>query len=458
MITRKTVFFIFFVLSLFLYFSKFSNLLTFDADQEYYAYKYIEIVKEHKLTLLGIETSAGGMFVGPLYTYLSTLIYWLFQGNPIGIYIATLLFASTQAGLTYILFSRVKGQRIGLIAGFLVLFSATLWNKAFSPSVIPLIYPFSLVFLYAMIESQHDMQYFNWLFILLGSAIHLHISLLSFFPILLIFLFWKRPRKFKNPINWLKGLGFIIFFSLPLLLFEARHNFIIFQNARSFLNKTIYPQDSGNFSIINHVIDVLKSLVEMLKYILTPNPGILVFILLMAVGIYSVFKFKKDKTVQIAVLLFVPALILFILYRGPQPDYYFYFLLPAFFLLLAIFIDRMNRSIITAIPVFLLLILLLFQNLSFIYHTFNPYHLFLKWNVAKYIKSEAQEKNIKLLYDTDLGLGFGFNYLLDYEEVRRKENDFDEVYQIIIRRIKADKSKEFRVPGSPVTVQVRKID
>ena len=181
------IIFIFFLLSIVLYFYKFQKMLTFDADQEFYANQYVQIAKNHKLTLIGIQTSLGRMFVGPLYTYFSTFIYWIFKGNPVGIFLITLFFVSSQASLAYWLFTIMKNRKIGIIAGFLSLFSFSLWSKAFSPSVINFIFPIGLLFLYSLTQVADKNKHIILLSLLLGLSLHLHFSLWIFFPIILIF-------------------------------------------------------------------------------------------------------------------------------------------------------------------------------------------------------------------------------------------------------------------------------
>lgn len=182
-----------FCAALFLYVYKMPDLVTFDYDQEFYAQEYVKIVKEHKLTLLGMETSIGGMFVGPLYTYFSTFVYWLFGGNPLGIFIVTIIVSATYPSLTYLLFTRLSQQkRIGILGGLLVLFCIPLWSKVYTPSVITFLYPIGLVFWYLLTKLQSNKKYLIWIGLLLGLSLHLHFSLLFFFPIVLVYVIWKK--------------------------------------------------------------------------------------------------------------------------------------------------------------------------------------------------------------------------------------------------------------------------
>src|SRR4030042_3010525 len=195
---RLIIFLFFLLLSIVLYFYKFRRLLSFDADQEYYAYQYVQIFINHKFTLIGIETSIGGMFVGPLYTYFSAFIYRLSHGNPIGIFWITLLLVSFQSGLTYWLFTLLKSEKVGIVAGSLTLFSYSLWNKSFSPSVINFLFPFGLLFLFCLSKVINKKKYILWLSLLLGISLHLHFSLWLFFPVVLAFFIWRHLINRNN--------------------------------------------------------------------------------------------------------------------------------------------------------------------------------------------------------------------------------------------------------------------
>ena len=78
--------------------------------------------------------------------------------------------------------------------------------------------------------------------------------------------------------------------------------------------------------------------------------------------------------------------------------------------------------------------------------------------IIKYIKDEAQNNPVKILYDTELGLGFGFNYLLDQGKVRRADTNFQDIYQIVIRKVHNKQGVEFQEPNSPIAIKVVKFN
>lgn len=454
---RLIIFLLFFLLSLVLYFNKFGRLLTFDADQEYYAYQYVQIFLNHKFTLIGIETSIGGMFVGPLYTYFSAFIYWLFHGNPIGIFWVTLFLVSFQSSLTYWFFSLLKSEKVGIVAGLLTLFSYSLWNKAFSPSAINFLYPFGLLFLFCLSQVINKKKYILWLCLLLGISLHLHFSLWLFFPVVLIFFIRRHLINRHNVIELISGSIIILVFLSPLLLFDTRHNFLISKNLINFIGQSFFNRLTDN-NIFSHALKVANSFVEVLTNYLSVNPNILVNGLIGAVLLFFMIKITKDYILQIAALIFTVTFLFFSFYNGPLPDYYFYILIAPFIYVLALFIIEINKYKIISIPIYLFLLVLIIQYLQTMNSVFNPYNFYRKLDAVKYIKYQSQGKPIKISYDTDLGLGYGFNYLLDYERVAKVETNYQDIYQIVLRKENNQQGVEFREPNSSASIKVVRLN
>lgn len=444
----------FFIASLFLYFYRFPKMLTFDADQEFYANEYQKTVEQRKLTLLGIETSIGGMFVGPLYTYFNIFVYWISKGNPLGIFLVTLIIVSSQAGLTYLLFSKLKNQKVGIFGGFLVLISAGLWNKAFAPSAINLLYPMGLLFFYLIIKFKERKKYFFWLGVLLAFALQIHFSLFFFFPIVFIFFIWQRLITKKNAVSLFQIILFTLISLSPLVIFDLRHNFFIANNFWRFLTSSVNSQ--GAFSL-TETSGVFIGLSELFSHILVPKPPFFIYIFLALAFVYFAAYFKKESSYKVMSIIYIVSIILFLFYRGPEPDYFFYFLLAPFFFVAAQFLYLLSRNKLLKWPVYLFLSFIAIQNLQFISSTLNHYNFRLKREVARYIKRESQGKKVKISYDTELGLGFGFDYLLKYEGVNIDNNDFQQQYHIVIKNYENYPGVEFREPGSPVSIKVAKL-
>lgn len=449
---------LFFIISLFLYFWDFDKKLIFDADQEYYANQYVEIVKNHKLTLLGIETSVGKLFVGPLYTYCTAFIYWLFQGDPIGIYLLTLFAVSFQASLTYILFTKLATHGVGVFGGIFVFLALLLWGKAYAPSVINTLYPMGLLFFYALGKLKEHKRYLPLLGFLLGLSLHLHVSLWIFFPIVLFVLFQQKKSYFFSK-EFALTIGIIVLFLSPLLLFELRHQFFVAKNILltvqhlSITQPSSLPLEAGR-----RIYAVLTSFIILFTTILTPSARRVMYGFLCILIWYFFTHLGKHYLFRLSLLIFSTSFVIFLFYPGSLTDYYFYFQLAPFFFIVAFFFGSISQNKIGYQASIGIISVLTVINIQQMLYTINPYNLSLKKDVAAYIKAQTQDQPVQVYYDTDLGLQFGFDYLLRYKGVWLVDKPDNLIYQIIIRSGNQMNGKIFYAPGSPVAIRVVQLD
>lgn len=437
-----------FVISLFLYSFKFPQVAVFDADQDYYGNQYLSIVKDHKLTLLGIEASVGGLYVGPLYTYASSLIYAISSGNPIGVFLASIIIGALQAPVTYLLFAKLQNKKTAIFASLFVLFSYALWQKAFAPSVIGLTYLSGLVFFYFLANLSKNPKNLIYLGIICGLALHLHISLFIFIPSTIVYLILKKP---KIPARYLTlTVITILAFASPLILFELRHNFFLTRNlADFFANSTA----TGHKNYIVNLLDVNNSLLNVYAFFLDPK-GVIGKMLVIFTVPYFIIKVKKNQAFQTAGLVILLSIIIFSLYFGSFSDYYFYFLIPPFLFVFASLcasiynINRIKYFFLIAIG------LIIFTNVIHMQKHINPYNYFIKQKAISYLKHEVKDKKVKVYFDTELGLSVGFDYLLKYNRLNQKDTNFEELYQIAIKGNKKTPGAYFQQEGVPNTIRV----
>ncbi len=446
---------LFYCTALLLLFCKTSQLFTFDYDQEFYAYEYIKIATQHKLTLLGMETSVGGLFVGPLYTYFSSIVYWLANGSPMGMFVVTLLIAAAQPALTYLLFRRLsQDRRVGVIGGLLVLFSVSLWSKAYAPSVIIFLYPSGLLFWYILTKLPTNKTYILWLGLLLGISFHLHFSLFLFIPIVFVFIFLKKLSRFIGARKIIGTFLLVILFISPFVMFDLRHNFLLLKNIVGFMTQQTYAADQ--LTIPHHLGGVFQSAFDTFTHAVTVRQSVFAQVVVFSTVLFAIIKRRKYSGMESALVMWGVTFFLFLLYHGGRPDYYFFFLLPAFFYCLAIFSNSV-RPLFFRATLYIFLVFSWGNNLLAMSKAYNPYNYFIKSEAVSYIKSQTQVKAVKILYDTDLGLSFGFKYLLDFVGVNQDLSKYEAVYQIVLRPNNHLAGKEFRIPNSPNAIFVVKL-
>ena len=427
-------------------------MIVFDADQEYYAKEYQQIVEKRHFTLIGIPTSTGGMYVGPLLTYVYVLVYWISSGNPVGVHLVTVLLISLQPGVIFWLLLHLKNYFVGLLAAIITLCSSLLWFTAYFASPISLLFPLGLLFFYGLIICKPTKQWCFGMALLLGLSIQIHFSLLIFFPIFILYLlvsdnFQKIPAKFYALM-----LIVILLSLFPLILFDLRHNALISHNLLKFIF-TGSPQ----LSYVGNISRVLQSTTAVFSSLLIPNLSFGMRSLLMISVIVFLIKYRKTIVNKAAITSLGVFLLLLLLYRGPLPDYYFFAQLPVFIFVLAQIVERISQFRFGSIIVFSFLAVIMLTNVGVTIKSINPYNLFVKQKAVAYIKNQVGDKPVAVSIDTDLGLQYGFDYLLDYYRITRLATA-PTAYEIRLRQHDNKTGIDFRQDNSPNAVKVVKVN
>ncbi len=324
-------------------------------------------ILQGKLTLLGPTSSVGGFFLGPIYYYFMTPFLFLFNYNPVGPAVMVALFGVATVGLIYFIASRFFNKRVAIFACVLyavsplvVAYSRSSWN----PNPLPF---FSLLTLLTLFEAvrRKSLKLIFASGILLGIAIQLHylalfLSAVMFFYILFTSLF-KNLNK-DSFVNLFKRylilfVGFLIGWS-PFLAFEFRHGFLDFKSITSFILTSGNTGYTGNF--FTTISDVFFRLFGRLIFTFPPKEQFfwhsslvlniwIGFVLIIAISatllliyyFYRSLKTKDDNFYKYSLLFFWFAIgiLLFGFYKKDIYDYYFSFLFPLPFILVALLLN-----------------------------------------------------------------------------------------------------------------------
>src|SRR3989338_2340202 len=109
----------------------------FGHDADLYSWIIKDIVVNGHLRLAGQETSAPGIFIGPLFYYLLIPFFLLFNMDPVAAQIPITIIGILTVISYYLVFSKLFNIRTGLIAAFLyaVLISSAVWfDRRLAPS------------------------------------------------------------------------------------------------------------------------------------------------------------------------------------------------------------------------------------------------------------------------------------------------------------------------------------
>ncbi|MFZ5366152.1 MAG: ArnT family glycosyltransferase [Patescibacteria group bacterium] len=218
------------VLAIFLRFYKITELHFFTYDQARDDLIVKRILVDHKLTLLGPQSSMRGVYLPPFYYYTLVPILWLSKLNPVGVDIYTAFVGVLTVVLIWYISRDFFGEMVGLAIGALYATSpliVELSHRAWNPNTQPFFILLTIFFLYQLFKAKKEI-YLIFTSLALGYAINLHYGALALMPIWIFAFIWSFVRLEKK---WVFLSGLILFlFGAPLLLFDLRHNFMLTKN------------------------------------------------------------------------------------------------------------------------------------------------------------------------------------------------------------------------------------
>lgn len=221
----------------------------FGHDGDVYSWIVKDIAINHHFRLIGQLTSAPGIFIGPLFYYLLSPFYLMMNMDPIAALIPTTLIGLATIFSFYFCLSKLFNKAVGLISAFLyaVLLSTVTFDRWVVPTVTVSLWTIWYLYTILMI-AKGKLFVFPLLGFLIGLIWHVHIALLpTLIALPMAFFVSKKFPDKKALVNF-----FIMLFitSLPLIIFELRHNFSqtlsLFENFSS-----THPGGTGLPKLIN---------------------------------------------------------------------------------------------------------------------------------------------------------------------------------------------------------------
>lgn len=296
--------------------------LDFGHDQDLQAWFVRDVLINRHLRLIGQETSTQGIFIGPLYYYLLIPFYFLTSMEPHGgVYLATLLAAATILSY-YFVFSKIFNYRVGLIAAGFYAFSFPfiLNDRAVLPTTPVFLWTVWFLYCIYLFTSKKYKTAFLLIGFLAGMVWEMNMALILAFPA--IFIVVLPALKLKNIRYILNGLYVFIISSLPLLIFEIRHNF----SQLTYLIRSLTTNQGASVGFfeqfaktINTVAVNTASLIYDIPHIFR-IPGMIV---LFAVSMFLFRKNSNEKKMYLVLVVWEAILILFFsLYSKPISEYY----------------------------------------------------------------------------------------------------------------------------------------
>lgn len=387
---------------------------SFGADQEELSYKAIELLSGDPV-LLGMDTSVGGFTVGPLFTYLWTVFFIIFSGNPVsGSYLALFLGLVTLVS-AYFASRLIFGSWVTsfvLAAIYALSYSIYVWDiSPWPPSLFYLSQILVITGAYLALKKP-----LGFVLVALGFAIGFSSHISIFVGLLPVGVLWAM--KYKKIVNQLTrkyvlySFGIVLAGLLPNIIFDVTHQFV---NTGRFLSlfsdptsEVFYPATFSKVfgSLYVSSVDVFIPAAEKgLKPVL--------FLASIILTLVTLVKSKnRDLGLVLLLFLFVPTLA-FLFWKGNFSEYYLTMItVPAFIFLVGYIVDffyKKNKVLLGA-----LFVVFALSNLQAWKSRSRPLNLAAMKNAVELIVAKGGTSGYGVSLSTMPGYQFGYHYLFDY--------------------------------------------
>lgn len=389
----------------------------FGHDADLYSWMVKDIVINHHFRLVGQLTSAEGIFIGPLFYYLLVPFYLISGMDPIGsAYLSPVIGILTIFSYYFVL-SKLFNKKVGLIAAFLqaVLLGAVGFDRWVVPTITTKIWAIWYLYTIFMI-ARGNFKVLPLLGVLIGLIWHVHLALLpTLLTVPCAFWFSKKIPSFKQITFFLLSL---VITSLPLLVFEVKHNFI--QTISLIQSFSINHEGGVGWYKFGANLDKIAKNTYDLFFLPNslPNNSKLPFTLGLLISSLMLIKNKILKTHELILLfIWIAGVTLYFTFSSTIVSEYYFANLEVIFLTIGSLLLYMvyKLSVFGKYLILLLLSLVLIRNVTF-YLTSEPYHIGYaeKKAITQFIVSQSQKNGfpcVAINYITFPGENVGFRYL-----------------------------------------------
>jgi 4-amino-4-deoxy-L-arabinose transferase-like glycosyltransferase len=422
-------------------------LYTHDSDLSAWIVK--DIVVDRHPRLIGQLTSQPGIFIGPLFYY-SLIPFYLVSGmDPVGTLGFGMLLGIAAIGSIYYVFKKMFGP---YEAGIASLIYALSWGIAGSEREIVPTAPVSLWtiwFFYAVNLVFKGDKKGLWLAAILTALIwHLNLALILLLPLIVLGIFINRSKySFRQLVT---ALILTVGLSLPLIVFESRHNF---SQTRALVDSLLVRKEGGQ-DLVTKFERTLYLSGKNINLMFWNKPDKLSFDVLaviVVVATIGALYVRKDKYLTVILTLWTGLYILFFsLHSIIVSEYYLHGVNIVWIIgvTLALASLRKFRWIVV-----LVLVGFGLHNINyFLSSNINRIGYLEKRALISYIKQDAASHNypcIAVSYITNPGYELGYRYLFWMEgmHVNRPLRE-SPVYSIVFPHTRVDRlNKTFGALG-----------
>jgi len=249
MIKRESLVFLGVItISAFLRFYQLKQVFYFGIDDEYQTYLAQSLIKDFHPLWIGVGSTVN-FYLGPLWTYLTYILLLVSKGDPLITGFTAALLGVATTGVIFFVVKDVFGQKQALLTSLLyaclpllVYYDQKYWNV----TPVPLL---SVLIFYSLIKLGKSKWALYLLSVCLALIFHIHLALVSLFPIVIIICL--RQRKIKWTSLVVAAALFLAVYS-PLLVFDYHHNWSNLSTPVRVLENLTKKQDGSKGYLAAH--------------------------------------------------------------------------------------------------------------------------------------------------------------------------------------------------------------
>ncbi|MFC1653752.1 hypothetical protein ACFL1M_02795 [Patescibacteria group bacterium] len=384
---------------------------TFHFDQEQVATNAMKIISG-KPVLIGPKIGPAQFFLPPLYYYLAAPYFFLMNGHPTSLFFLSGTISLLTGFTIYYLFSTYKSKKSGLLALFLWATSYTLikldrvgWN-------VNLMLLSSLLVYFGLSNVKNRK---GALLTSLGLALSMHAHF-SGLVLYLFSLYWFFKTKTSVKKSMLIFLPSVVFSLLPLVLFDLRHDFVNISGIKCFFTES--SVSSGSSLLFRMYRSVKMTVLNFGDLILDRVSELLLVVVgLIMLTVKKKLLIKNKSFILAWILSFT---VIFGVYDGHSPEYYFLMQFPAFFEIISSYWK-------SKLAVFVIVLVGIVNYSNNFIEVSSQYYETLKNKIdlISEIKSNFDEKDYFVNLTLPAGKEYGFTYLFEYYNVKSDSGDIE---------------------------------
>lgn len=401
-----------FILGLLLRLYRIEEMFVFDYDQEVAANAAYDVIKNHKISLVGQELSFQGFFLGPIHNLIQVIPYGYCQLKPDCVPYFFVSIGIIVGYLFYISLIKIFNPKIAVISTILYLISSVIIGNERTPNSNYFLFLVSTLMLVCLNNFFQGKK----LYLILGGFLG-GLAVINFNPIFIFTLAAYFITAFIKYKNNLQVIILSIVASLvniaPLIIFNFRHENILLKSLVSF-----FVESKSSENIFAKAIFIIKEIaLPYFTSFLFNETNLIYLLITLTTLVYGAYlTIKSRRLVSLFLLIWVSVTILgFTFYKRHIPDYYFIQTLPAFIILVAIVLSKKVLYFIPIISMFL------YSNIFNLLNSNNGLGYKFKKDVVTFLISDSRGEDFNVYRNFPMGLDTGYSYLFKAYEKTPKD-------------------------------------